>query len=231
MIAESEKFDLVIIGCGPAGEKAGAQAAYFGKRVAVIERAGVPGGSCINKGTVSSKTLRDSELYFSGLAQRGLYGIDYSLKENLTVHDFMHHEREVVEMERRRILKNLELHKIEYVQGQAMFEDAHTISVGYEGEARKLRGEVMLIATGSKPHRPAEISFDDVHTFDSDTFLQMKRIPKLLAGVGGGGDGWQGGSSCMGLGVKVAVVDGRDKLLPFLDTEISERLRDRLKEL
>jgi NAD(P) transhydrogenase len=230
-VAESEKFDLLIIGCGPAGEKAGAQAAYFGKRVAVIERAGVPGGSCINTGTVPSKTLRESALYFSGLGQRGLYGIDYSLKENLTVHDFMHHEREVVEMERRRILKNLELHKIEYVQGQAMFEDTHTISVSYKGETRKLRGEVTLIATGSKPHRPAEISFDDVHTFDSDTFLQMERIPKSLAVIGGGVIGCEYASIFMALGVKVTLVDGRDKLLPFLDTEISERLRDRLKEL
>ncbi len=109
-VPADETFDLVVIGCGPAGEKAGAQAAYFSKRVAVIERAPVVGGSCINSGTVPSKTLRESALYFSGLKQRGLYGIDYSLKENLTVHDFMHHEREVVEMERKRILKNLELH-------------------------------------------------------------------------------------------------------------------------
>src|SRR6267142_3673659 len=139
IVAGTEQFDLVIIGCGPAGEKAGAQAAYFGKRVAVIERAGVPGGSCINTGTVPSKTLRESALYFSGLGQRGLYGIDYSLKENLTVHDFMHHEREVVEMERRRILKNLELHKIEYIQGQAAFEDAHTVTLGN----RRLTGEII----------------------------------------------------------------------------------------
>src|ERR1700746_384380 len=164
-----------MIGCGPAGEKAGAQAAYFGKRVAVIERAGVPGGSCINTGTVPSKTLRESALYFSGLGQRGLYGIDYSLKENLTVHDFMHHEREVVEMERRRILKNLELHKIELIRGQATFEDAHTVIVA-DGGVRRLHGEVILIATGSKPHRPPEIAFDDVHVFDSDSFLQMDRI-------------------------------------------------------
>ena len=230
-MAESEKFDLVVIGCGPAGEKAGAQAAYFGKRVAVIERAGVPGGSCINTGTVPSKTLRESALYFSGLGQRGLYGIDYSLKENLTVHDFMHHEREVVEMERCRILKNLQLHKIEYVQGQAAFEDAHTIAVVNGGSTRRLRGEIILIATGSKPHRPAEISFDNVHTFDSDTFLQMERIPKSLAVIGGGVIGCEYASIFMALGVKVTLVDGRDKLLPFLDTEISERLRDRLKEL
>ena len=230
-MADSEKFDLVIIGCGPAGEKAGAQAAYFRKRVAVIERAGVPGGSCINTGTVPSKTLRESALYFSGLGQRGLYGIDYSLKENLAIHDFMHHEREVVEMERRRILKNLELHKIEYVQGRAAFEDAHTIVVANNGSTRRFRGEVILIATGSKPHRPAEISFDDVHTFDSDTFLQMERIPKSLAVIGGGVIGCEYGSIFMALGVKVMLVDGRDKLLPFLDSEISDRLRDRLKEL
>ncbi|MGC2233751.1 MAG: FAD-dependent oxidoreductase, partial [Candidatus Acidiferrum sp.] len=125
-MATSENFDLVIIGCGPAGEKAGAQAAYFGKRVAIIERAPDVGGSCINTGTVPSKTLRESALYFSGLKQRGLYGIDYSLKENLTVQDFMRHERAVVEMERQRILKNLELHHIELLRGQAAFEDAHT---------------------------------------------------------------------------------------------------------
>jgi NAD(P) transhydrogenase len=231
MVADMEKFDLVIMGCGPAGEKAGAQAAYFGKRVAVIERAAVPGGSCINTGTVPSKTLRESALYFSGLGQRGLYGIDYSLKENLTIHDFMHHEREVVEMERQRILKNLQLHKIEYLQGQAAFEDAHTVSVNGASENRKLYGEVILIATGSKPHRPPEIAFDDVHTFDSDSFLRMERIPKSLAVIGGGVIGCEYASIFMALGVKVTLVDGRDKLLPFLDTEISDRLRDRLKEL
>jgi len=226
-LASSDSFDLIVIGCGPAGEKAGAQAAYFGKRVAVIERASNPGGSCINTGTVPSKTLRESALYFSGLRQRGLYGIDYSLKENLTVHDFMHHEREVVEMERRRILKNLELHKIEYIQGQAAFEDAHTVTLGN----RRLTGEIILISTGSKPNRPPEISFDDVHTFDSDTFLQMDRIPKSLAVIGGGVIGCEYASMFMALGVKVTLVDGRDRLLPFLDAEISDRLRDRLKEL
>jgi NAD(P) transhydrogenase len=226
-----ESFDLVVIGCGPAGEKAGAQAAYFGKRVAVIERAGVPGGSSINTGTVPSKTLRESALYFSGLSQRGLYGIDYSLRENLTVHDFMHHEREVVEMERQRILRNLELHKIDYLRGQARFEDPRTVVVGDGENARKLRGEVILVATGSRPHRPPEISFDDVRTFDSDTFLRMDRIPKSLAVIGGGVIGCEYASIFMALGVKVTLVDGRDRLLPFLDSEISERLRDRLREL
>jgi NAD(P) transhydrogenase len=230
-VASNDSFDLIVIGCGPAGEKAGAQAAYFGKRVAVIERAEALGGSCINTGTVPSKTLRESALYFSGLKQRGLYGIDYSLKDNLTVHDFMHHEREVVEMERQRILKNLELHHIELVRGQAAFEDVHTVAVSSASGTRRLRGEVILISTGSKPHRPPEIAFDDVHVFDSDTFLQMERIPKSLAVIGGGVIGCEYASIFIALGVSVTLVDGRDRLLPFLDAEISERLRVRLAAL
>ncbi len=230
-MASPDAFDLVVVGCGPAGEKAGAQAAYFGKRVAVIERAAAVGGSCINTGTVPSKTLRESALYFSGLKQRGLYGIDYSLKENLTVQDFMHHERAVVEMERGRILKNLELHRIELVRGQATFEDAHTLAVSGPEGTRRLRGEVILISTGSKPNRPAEIAFDDIHTFDSDTFLQMDRIPKSLAVIGGGVIGCEYASIFMALGVEVTLVDGRDRLLPFLDWEISGLLRDRFASL
>jgi NAD(P) transhydrogenase len=197
----------------------------------VIERAEHTGGSCINTGTVPSKTLRESALYFSGLKQRGLYGIDYSLKENLTVNDFMHHEREVVDMERQRILKNLALHDIELIRGQAAFDDPHTVVVSGANGARRLHGEIILISTGSKPHRPPEIAFDDIHTFDSDTFLQMKRIPKTLAVIGGGVIGCEYASIFIALGVAVTLVDGRDTLLPFLDAEISERLRERFAAL
>src|SRR6266849_6142813 len=230
-VTSSDSFDLIVIGCGPAGEKGAAQAAYFGKRVAVIERAEHMGGSCINTGTVPSKTLREYALYFSGLKQRGLYGIDYSLKENLTVHDFMHHEREVVDMERQRILRNLALHKIALIRGQASFEDTHTIAVAGPTGTRLLKGDVILISTGSKPHRPSEIAFDDIHTFDSDTFLQMDRIPKSLAVIGGGVIGCEYASIFKALGVDVTLVDGRDTLLPFLDNEISVRLRDRFADL
>ncbi|HVS73931.1 MAG TPA: Si-specific NAD(P)(+) transhydrogenase [Candidatus Acidoferrales bacterium] len=224
-------FDLIAIGCGPAGEKGGAQAAYFGKRVAVIERGAQVGGSCVNTGTVPSKTLRESALYFSGLEQRGLYGIDYSLKENLTVQDFMHHERAVVELERQQIRKNLDRHKIELITGQAAFADPHTITVSGAGGTRRLRADVILIATGSKPYRPPEIAFDDEHIFDSDTFLQMRTIPQSLAVIGGGVIGCEYASIFMALGVKVTLVDRGDRLLPFLDAEIAESLRERLAAL
>jgi NAD(P) transhydrogenase len=227
----ADSFDLVVIGCGPAGEKAGVQAAYFGKRVAIIERSDAVGGSCINTGTVPSKTLRESALYFSGLKQRGLHGIDYSLKENLTVHDFMHHERAVVAMERQRVLNNLKLHNIELVHGQATFEDSHTVAVHGPDGTRRLSATIILIATGSQPHRPPEIAFDDRHTFDSDTFLCMERIPKSLAVIGGGVIGCEYASMFMALDVQVTLIDGRDRLLPFLDREISSRLQDRLVAL
>jgi NAD(P) transhydrogenase len=227
----SGQFDLIVIGSGPAGEKAAAQAAYFGKRVAVVEGAENVGGSCINTGTVPSKTLRESALYFSGLKQRGLYGIDYSLKENLTVQDFMHHERDVVERERARIVQNLAAHKTELVRGKASFADPHTISVSGKNVDQKLTADVIIICTGSKPYRPAEIAFDDVRVFDSDTFLQIERIPTSLAVIGGGVIGCEYGSVFMALGVEVVLVDGRDRLLPFLDAEVSDRLRKRLSEL
>src|SRR5512136_1893649 len=96
-----QHFDLVVIGSGPAGEKGAEQAAQFGKKVAMIERAEHLGGAGINTGTVPSKTLRETALYFSGLRQRGLYGIDYSLRAGLSVSEFMHREHAVVDSERR----------------------------------------------------------------------------------------------------------------------------------
>ncbi len=227
-----EQYDLVVIGSGPAGEKAAAQAAYFGKRVALIECAPQLGGACINSGTVPSKTLRESALYFSGLKQRGLYGIDYSLREGLTVGDFMHHKDVVVELEREKIGQNLAAHHIDLIRGAGGFEDLHTVVVtAPQNQTTRVRGDVILIATGSRPHRPAEIPFDDKFVFDSDTILQMDRIPRSLVVVGGGVIGCEYASIFTALGVKVALVDGRERVLPFLDAEISERLRERLAGL
>ncbi len=226
------RFDLVVIGSGPAGEKGAAQAAYFGKRVALIERSADLGGACLNTGTVPSKTLRESALYFSGLRQRGLYGIDYSLREGLTIADFMHRKDTVVRAEREKEARNLATHKIELLHGQASFEDPHVISVKTsDGDVDRIAGDVILIATGSRPHRPREIPFDDKFIFDSDSILQMDRIPKSMAIVGGGVIGCEYASIFTALGVEMALIDSRDRLLPFLDPEISEALRCRLTSL
>jgi NAD(P) transhydrogenase len=221
-----DSFDLIVIGSGPAGEKGAAQAAYFGKRVALIESGSNLGGAGVNTGTVPSKTLRESALYFSGLRQRGLYGIDYSLREGLSVQDFMHRKDEVVCAERLKIATNLAAHKIELISGTARVEDPHTVKVVSENRVPQfLRGDVILIATGSKPYRPPEIPFDDQSIFDSDSILAMRRIPKSMIVVGGGVIGCEYASIFTALGVAVTLVDGRERLLPFLDAEISERLR------
>lgn len=227
-----QHYDLIVIGSGPAGEKGAAQAAYFGKKVALVERSTQLGGACINTGTLPSKTLRESALYFSGLGQRGLYGIDYSLREGLTVHDFMRHKDAVVEAERTKVSKNIAAHSIDHFTGTGQFEDAHHLLVhSAQGEPIRISTDVFLIATGSKPHRSPEIPFDDRFVFDSDTILQMDRIPESVAVIGGGVIGCEYASIFAALGVKATLVDGRDRLLPFLDAEISERLRGRLTDL
>ena len=124
-----DHFDLVVIGSGPAGEKGAAQAAYFGKRVCVVERAPKPGGAAVNTGTIPSKTLRETALYFSGLRQRGLYGVDFHVKSDITIGDFMYRERAVVESQWKAIIDNLDRHGIEQVQGQARFLDERTVEV------------------------------------------------------------------------------------------------------
>ena len=227
-----QHYDLIVIGSGPAGEKGAAQAAYFGKKVALVERSAQLGGACINTGTLPSKTLRESALYFSGLGQRGLYGIDYSLREGLTMQDFMRHKDAVVEQERAKVVKNIAAHSIDHFTGAGQFENDHHLIVNRpEGYPMQVSGDVFLIATGSKPHRSPEIPFDDEFIFDSDTILQMGRIPESIAVIGGGVIGCEYASIFAALGVKVALIDGRERLLPFLDSEISERLRSRLTSL
>lgn len=112
-----QQFDLIVIGSGPAGEKGAVQAAYFGKRVALIEHDISLGGACVNTGTIPSKILRESALYFSGIEQRGLYGVDYSLKEGLTVKNFMHRKDVIVEAQRQKVLQNLVAHGVELMRG------------------------------------------------------------------------------------------------------------------
>jgi NAD(P) transhydrogenase len=225
-------YDLVVIGSGPAGEKGAAQAAYFGKKVALVERAPYVGGTGINTGTVPSKTLRETALYFSGLRQRGLYGIDYSLKENLTVSDFMHRERVVVEREREIIQHNLDRHHIQVFWGEGSLKDAHTVRVqGRDGTLLDLETDFILIATGSSPYHPAEIPFDGQRVFDSDSILGMGFIPKTIAVVGGGVIGCEYASVFAALDIQVTLIDRNERILPFVDQEIVARLVARLRDL
>jgi len=226
-----QHYDLIVIGSGPAGEKGAAQAAYLGKRVAIIERSARVGGTGINTGTVPSKTLREAALYYSGLRQRGLYGIDYSLRENMSVADFMHRKHIVIESEHKLIEDNINRHNITLIQGEASLLDAHTVQVTSEAGEKKAHADIILIATGSSPYHPPEIQVDDHLIYDSDSILDMDRIPKTMAVMGGGVVGTEYASIFTALGVNVILVEPRERLLPFVDTEMIHRLTDRLKSL
>lgn len=220
-----------MIGSGPAGEKGAAQAAYFGKKVALIERAPWLGGAGINTGTVPSKTLRETALYFSGLRQRGLYGIDYSLKEGLTVADFMHRERVVVEQQRALVRRNMDRHQVAVIHGTGSIASPTTVRVTADGVARELTTRFILVATGSSPHHPDGIPFDHPRVRDSDTILQLDHIPRTMAVVGGGVIGIEYASIFTALGVQVTMIEGRERLVPFVEGELAQRLQDRLASL
>jgi len=222
----SDNYDLVVVGSGPAGEKGAVQAAYFGKRVAIIEKQPVVGGACANTGTLPSKTLRESALYLSGLRQRDVYGVSVARTHAISIGQFMRQKEMVVQRERERELANLEKHGVELVHGTARFLDPHTVRVERDGaEPRDLRGEVVLVATGSSPRRPPEIPFEDPDVDDSDEVLDMDRIPQTFIVVGGGVIGSEYASIIAALGVtKVTLVETRDRLLNFLDEEIGDRL-------
>lgn len=226
-----QHYDLIVIGSGPAGEKGAAQAAHHGKRVAIVERSARVGGAGINTGTVPSKTLREAALYYSGLRQRGLFGIEYSLKENMSVADFMHRRHIVIESGHKLIEDNLSRHDITLLQGEASLQDAHTVRVTSQTGERKIHGDILLIATGSSPYHPPEIAVDNDLVYDSDSILDLNRIPKTMAVVGGGVIGTEYASIFMALGVNVILIEPRERVLPFVDTEMIHRLTAQLKDL
>jgi NAD(P) transhydrogenase len=230
-MADRYDFDLIVIGSGPAGEKGAAQAAYFGKKTAIIEKAPRVGGAGVNTGTVPSKTLRETALYFSNLRQRGMYGIDYSIKENISIEDFMYRKTHVVNNEWDLIYQNIERHNIELIFGHASFIDAHTLRVDRDGTIEKYSAEFILIASGSLPNRPDNFPIDDHLVYDSDSILNMDRIPKDLAVIGGGFIGCEYATIFTALRIPVTLVESKPRLLSFIDGEIAERLHKHLVDL
>ena len=225
-MSDPRAYDLIVIGSGPAGEKAAAQAAYFGKHVALVERARYLGGAGVNTGTVPSKTLRETALYYSGIRQRGLYGVDYQLGDDLTIGHFMHREREVVDSLRGAVERNVARHGIDLIRGTGRFEDVHTVVVsGAPAGEIRLRAPVILIATGSVPNRGTDLPTEDPRFYDSDSILTMNRLPRRLAVVGAGVIGCEYACIFAVLGIAVQMIDGRPRLLGFLDAETSDRLR------
>jgi NAD(P) transhydrogenase len=217
-----QAFDLVVIGGGPAGICGANTAGIFGKRVALVEKLHEVGGAGINTGTIPSKTLRETALALSGLRSRNLFGVDLSLRREATVADFMRHKETVATKERQFREGQLRTNRVETFHGAASFVDPNTVRVAPD---TLLRGEKILIATGSSPVRPAEFPFEHPRVHDSDQILEIGVLPKTLAIAGAGVIGAEYACTFAALGVEVHLIDGRDWLLGFLDREISQNIQ------
>jgi NAD(P) transhydrogenase len=216
---------MVVIGSGPAGEKAAAQAAYFGKRVAVVERSASPGGAVVLNGEIPSKTLRETALYITGFRRRDVYGLGLTVDPEATVAQLRTRTGQVIKTMKDAVRQNLERHAIEFVHGNGRLGSDRTVGVTLDaGPDRTLQGNVVLVATGSRPFRPPTVPFDDADVHDSETVLDIDRPFSSLVVVGGGAVGCEYASIFTALGVRVTLVDSGERLLSFFDGEMSQLL-------
>src|SRR5215471_17903153 len=225
------EYDLVVIGSGPAGEKGAAQAGYFHKKVAVVERQPNLGGAGANTGTLPSKTLRETSLFLSGFRQRGLYGVEMRLEARTGVRELLFRERAVAQEEQVRVAQNLRSHGADVYQGKGRLVDPHTVLVRRPGAEERLTAEVVLVATGSTPFHPPLFDFSAPGIYDSDSILLMSEVPHSLIVVGGGVIGCEYACTFAALGIPVTLVESRTPLLSFLDLEMSTRLKGRMEDL
>jgi len=226
-----DDFDLVVIGAGPAGEKGAAQAAYFGKRVAIVDREARPGGAAALDAWVPSKSLREAALYLTGFRRRDVYaGLSLGLDPAFAVTRLRDRWRAVVDTITSEVGANIDAHGIELVHGAARLGPDRTVHVTLtDGGTRDLRGQAIIIATGSRPYHPTEIDFDDPDVVDSTTVLDIDHPVRSMLVVGGGAVGCEYASIFCAIGTEVTLVDSRDHLVPMMDHAVSEGLAEALR--
>jgi NAD(P) transhydrogenase len=219
------RYDLLVIGSGPAGQKAAIAAAKLNKRVAIAERSEVgPGGVCLHLGTIPSKTMREAIIHLTGFRHRDVFGERYRDKRRITMQDLKRQIVHVVDHELDVIHDQLDRNGIDVYRGKARFAGPHEITVESNRDSARLEADYIMIACGTKPARPKSIPFDGKRIFDSDEILSIETIPRSLIVVGGGVIGIEYGIMFAALGVRVTVVDGRQRLLEFCDREIVDTL-------
>lgn len=218
-----QTFDLIVIGTGPAGEKAAVKAAYFGYKVAIIEKEATYGGAEVVTGTLPSKTLKETALFLSGKFEKGVYGVERDLQHKASVEDFMYRKNLVSTSTAQEIHENLVRHKVTIFHGNASFCDSHILNISGPTQ-ESIYGKYIIIATGSYPYHPAHIPFDGIRIHDSDTILQIERFPTSLCIVGAGVIGCEYATIFATMGTKVYLVNDKEHILPFVDHEISLEL-------
>lgn len=224
-------YDLLVIGTGPAGQKAAIQAAKLSKKVGIIEQKMVLGGVCINTGTIPSKSLREAVLYLSGFRQRSIYGGDYRLKKTITIEDLAFRANHVIKNEIQIVQNQMARNRVDMFFGSASFLDPHRLRIRTDRDALELTADFIVIAVGTEPARPSDIPFDGNTIIDTDGLLTLKRIPDSIVIVGGGVIGTEYASILAALGIPVTLIDKRPRLLEFVDAEIIEALQQQMKEI
>ncbi|WOO41256.1 Si-specific NAD(P)(+) transhydrogenase [Rubellicoccus peritrichatus] len=224
-----DQYDLIVIGSGPAGEKAAVKAAYHGYSVAVVEKNTRFGGAGTNTGTLPSKTLKETALYYSGFYEKGLFGVDKELERSANAQDFFFRKNQVVDSQEEGIEKNFRLHGIDTFHGAGKLLGPNKAGITGKDNC-ELNGKFILVATGSYPFQPEGIPFDGCYVHDSDTILQINRIPKSIVIVGAGVIGCEYATIFSVMGSNVKLVNSREEILTFLDREICHALQDQMKE-
>ena len=225
-------FDLLVIGSGPAGQKAAIQAAKLGRRVGIVERRHMVGGVCTNTGTIPSKTLREAVLYLTGMNQREIYGDSYRVKADVTIRDLAERTDRVIAREIDVIRNQPQRNHVSLISGDAGFVGPHTLEVRRDdGPTLASSAENIVVAVGTAPARPPNVDFDDRTVIDSDGLLHLRVIPASLVVVGAGVIGLEYASMFAALGTKVTLVEQRRHMLEFCDDEIVEGLQHHLRDL
>lgn len=216
-----KQYDFVVIGSGPAGQRAAIQAAKLGKRVAVVERKHWVGGVALHTGTIPSKTLREAILYLTGWRQRSFYGQQHRPKDEVTAQDLHRRLQITIHQETHLLQDQFARNNVELVYGTASFVDQHCLAIeDNKGNTTQLQAEHILIATGTRPRRPDNIPFDDVRIMDADSVLTARDIPESLSIIGAGVIGVEYATMFNSLGSKVTLVNEHAPLLPFIDQDI-----------
>ncbi len=225
------QYDLIVIGSGPAGQKAATTAAKHGKSVVLVDRSDSIGGVCIHTGTIPSKAIREAVLHLTGIRERAVYGASYAVKHDITMSDLLYRCQHVVKTEVDVIREQMHRSEVRVVYGTASFVDPHTVRVERGDDVVQLKGKNILIAVGTKPARPENVPFTATKIIDSDELLLLKDLPKSMIIVGGGVIGTEYTCMLAAVGVDVTLVESRPKLMEFIDDELAESLQFRLRDM
>lgn len=231
------KFDLAILGTGPAGQRAAIEAAALGKSVVIFERREVVGGVCLHTGTIPSKTLREAVIFLSGINQRAFYGADFSVKKSITMEDLLFRTSQVIQREMEIVRAEMHKHNVTMVHGNCRIASQDSSGIfcihleNYKNQVDEFLVDNIVVATGTVPSRPADIPFDGNTIIDTDQLLQLKQLPKTMAIFGAGVIGTEYACIFATLGVQITLISKGEQLLPFAEKEVIDALIYHMRDL